>query len=358
MTADRRSNAPRVIIWFLVIAALVAGAIVYTQVEQGNAPVRIALVTADSDPYWEAVVEGARATADELDAELVVFKSNGELADQNRHLITVAAGNFSGLAVSPVDGGRQASALMELTNSMPVVTIDADSELSGRLCFVGPDNYIAGRRCGELLMESAPDGANIVIICGPMEKENGRQRRQGFIDEVLNRQLVSDRPMDPIEGQLSHEGYTVLGTYVDPIDPEQAKANVLAALEAFPNVDAIVGLYAYHVPMAVAALEEAGKLGSVRVVGFDDNEQTLTAIENGHVFGTIAQDQYSYGRSSVRLLVDVARADASGQYVAVPMRGHINYPPIMVKRDSLDQFKSERGRSRALMAVRPSPDGE
>ncbi|MEO0631737.1 MAG: hypothetical protein AAFY46_13590, partial [Planctomycetota bacterium] len=77
MTAEGRSNAPRIVIWFLVIAALVAGAIVYTRVEPAATPVRIALITADSDPYWDAVVEGAQATADEVNAELVVFKSNG-----------------------------------------------------------------------------------------------------------------------------------------------------------------------------------------------------------------------------------------------------------------------------------------
>lgn len=351
MAANNPSNAPRVIIWFLVIAALVAGAIVYTRVEPTSAPVRIALVTADSDPYWDAVIEGAEATANEVGAELVVFRANGELEDQTKHLNTVAAGNFSGLAVSPVDGSRQALSIRAMADAMPVVTIDADSELSGRLCFVGPDNYTAGRRCGDLLKEAAPEGANVVVICGPIEKENGRLRRQGFIDEVLNRSFVPERPMDPLEGALTSETYTVLGTYVDPIDPEQAKANVAAALEKYPDLDAIVGLYAYHVPAAVAALEEAGRIDSVRVVGFDDNQATLEAIADGRVYGTIAQDQYSYGRASVRLLADVARADETGQYVAVPMKGHINYPPIMVKRDGLEAFMSERGRSRALLGV-------
>ncbi len=355
MTAERRSNVPRVIIWFLVIAALVAGAVVYTRVEPTAAPVRIALVTADSDPYWDAVIEGAEATANDVGAELVVFRSNGELSDQTKHLNAVAAGNFSGLAVSPVDGSRQALAIRAMAEAMPVVTIDADSELSGRLCFVGPDNYTAGRRCGDLMKEAAPGGANIVIICGPVEKENGRLRRQGFIDEMLSRSFVPERPMDPLEGKLANGAYTVLGTYVDPIDPEQAKANVTAALEKYPELDAIVGLYAYHIPAAVAALEEAGRMDSVRIVGFDDNEATLAGIADGRVFGTIAQDQYSYGRASVRLLADVARAGATGRYVAVPMKGHINYPPIMVKRDGLEAFMSERGRSRALLAVQGRP---
>ena len=69
---------------------------------------------------------------------------------------------------------------------------------------------------------------------------------------------------------------------------------------------------------------------------------------------TLAQDQYSYGRASVRLLADVSRASNDGANVAVPMKGHINYPPIMVMRDGLDDFMSERGRSRALLGVRPS----
>lgn len=354
MTVEGRSNAPRVIIWFLVIAALVAGAIVYTRVEPGSEQVRIALITADSDPYWEAVVDGAQATADELGVDLVVFKANGGLEDQTKHLNAVAEGGFSGLAVSPVDGTRQALALREMSNAMPVVTIDSDSELSGRLCFVGPDNYSAGQRCAELLKQALPDGGTVVVISGPMEKENGRLRRQGFIDAVLGRSPGAGRPMDPLEGSLEAEGYSVAATFVDPIDPEQAQANVAAALEQFEGVDAVVGLYAYHVPAALSALESAGRLGDVKVIGFDDRQETLAGIAEGRVFGTIAQDQYSYGRASIRLLADVARSDASGQYVSVPMKGQINFPPIMVKRDSLDEFMNARDGSRALMGVRVS----
>ena len=356
MSAENPSNAPRIIVWLLVVAALVAGAIVYTRVEPSTAPVKIALITADSDPYWDTVIEGAEATANELGVELVVYRSNGELENQNSHLSTVSAGTYSGLAVSPVDSTRQALALREMSNSMPIVTIDSDSELSGRLCFVGPANYSAGRRCGLLLKEAMPDGGQVVVIAGPMEKENGRQRRQGFIDEMLGRSFGPGRPMDPVEDQLANGGSTILATYVDPIDADQAKANVAMALENHPDLDAIVGLYAYHVPSAIAALEEAGKLGEVQVVGFDARQETLAGIAEGRVFGTIAQDQYSYGRASVRLLTDVARADEAGRHVAVPMDQQINFPPIMVKLDNLDEFMNERDGSRALLGIRATTD--
>ncbi|MEO1583315.1 MAG: substrate-binding domain-containing protein [Planctomycetota bacterium] len=357
MSSQTQSNAPRVVIWFLVLAALVVGAVVYTRVEPPAAAVKIALVTADSDPFWDAVVEGAEATADEMGFELAVFRSSGDMQDQNKLLSDVAAGGFSGVAVSPVDGTRQALALREMSEAMPVVTLDSDSELSGRLCFVGPDNYSAGRRCGQMLREAKPDGAKVVIICGPIEKENGRLRRQGFVDELLGRSYGPGRPMDALDAELSTDTYSVLATYVDPIDPEQAKANIAMALEQHPDADTIVGLYAYHVPTAMAALDEAGKLDSMTVIGFDDRQETLAGIADGRVFGTIAQDQYSYGRASVRLLADVAQAEGGDGSVAVPIRGNINFPPIMVKRDSLDQFMSERGRARALMGVRVSEDG-
>ena len=53
------------------------------------------------------------------------------------------------------------------------------------------DNYDAGRMCGKLVKEALPKGGNVVILVGRIEQDNARRRRQGLIDELL------DRPSDP-----------------------------------------------------------------------------------------------------------------------------------------------------------------
>ena len=56
---------------------------------------------------------------------------------------------YDGVAISPNDPPRQASALADIaadTNGN-LITFDSDSTVSRRLCFIGTDNYDAGRVC-------------------------------------------------------------------------------------------------------------------------------------------------------------------------------------------------------------------
>ena len=53
--------------------------------------------------------------------------------------------------------------------------------------YVGMDNYRAGRMAGALVKEALPEGGNVVIFIGRLEQDNSKRRRQGTIDEILDR---------------------------------------------------------------------------------------------------------------------------------------------------------------------------
>jgi ribose transport system substrate-binding protein len=77
-------------------------------------------------------------------------------------------------------------------------------------------------------------------------------------------------------------------------------------------VKGFVGLLGYSAGSIVAALEQAGKLGQVQVVGFDVTEPTQKAIETGSVHATIMQDSYGCGFHAVRVLAERAKGVQSG----------------------------------------------
>ena len=58
------------------------------------------------------------------------------------------------------------------------------------------------------------------------------------------------------------------------------------------------------------ALEQTNKLGKIKVVGFDANDETVAGIEKGHVYASIVQDAYNIGYSAVRILADAAKGDS------------------------------------------------
>ncbi len=344
---DQKSNGiVRTVVWGAVVVA-VAAAVWFMPKPAANtaSSARIALVTADGDPYWDVVILGAQEAAKRSGAKLDVIKASGTTADQTK-LLTSLTG-YDAVAVSPVDGKKQGVLLQELARQMHLVTIDSDSTVSDRLCFVGTDNYTAGRKCGRLVKQALPDGGTIAIAVGPLDKENGRDRRQGLIDELLDRDFFTERRIDPVEGLIGDGPYRIVATAVDETTPETAQANAAALLEAHKDLNMIVGIYAYNAPAALAAITEAERTNGVQVIGFDDDEATLAGIEAGTVFGTVAQDQYNYGYDAVRLLSDVV---TEGSSYNLPNDRQIHFPVVLVTAENLAEFKVNR--SGSLMGLR------
>ena len=291
---------------------------------------RIALVTASSGPYWDYIIRGAQDAARANKVQLDVISPP---SDQQEQAIRGLVGKgYKGVAVSPNDPVLQAKALADLAAESSLVTFDSDSPSAGRLVFIGTDNYDAGRMAGQQVREAIPDGGEVIIAIGSLDKQNGQQRRQGVIDELLERPFERDGKMDPVEGVLKGSKYTVVATIVDGIDREKARTLAGDALKQYPNVKCVVGLFAYNTPVLLKALEDGGRLGHVKVVGFDAYAETLAGIESGTVHGAILQDPHYMGFEAVRILAEVAR----GNRQAVPLFQTRNVTCEAVTRENLD----------------------
>jgi ribose transport system substrate-binding protein len=131
--------------------------------------------------------------------------------------------------------------------------------------------------------------------------------------------------------------YTVVQTYLDGSVPAKAKENSTQALSDYPDLDCMVGLYGYNVPMCLEALEAADKLGQVKVVAFDQFKETLDGIEKGYVFAAVAQDPFQYGYEAVRLLVGLAKKQP--HKIPFAGRGETYLQCLPVTKENLDEFR-------------------
>ncbi len=77
------------------------------------------------------------------------------------------------------------------------ITQDSDAPNTHRLAYVGMDNYLAGRTCGKLVKEAMPEGGEVMIFVGRLGQLNADLRRQGVIDELLDRDDDSTRRDPP-----------------------------------------------------------------------------------------------------------------------------------------------------------------
>jgi ribose transport system substrate-binding protein len=313
--AHAHGTHPRTGLWAVLAVAAILAVVAMLWAAGVFAPQpRVALVTASQGPYWDLIVQGARDAADRHGVRLDVKPATDE-PSQSMVLDALLGENYEGVAVSPNDSIRQARSLAAIGAQTNLVTFDADAAISRRLCFVGTDNYDAGRMCGQHVREALPDGGKVILAIGSMEKENGQRRRQGVIDELLGRSFEPNRPMDPAEGELKGDGYTIVATLVDNLNADRATQLAAEAIKSNPDAACFVGLFASNTPAILKALEQAGKLGQIKVVGFDANDETVAGIEKGYVYASIVQDAYNIGYYAVRILADAARGEPN----AVPL---------------------------------------
>lgn len=297
----------------------------------------LAYVTNGIASFWVIAEAGARKGGEDFDADVEVRMPPDGVADQRRMLEELLTLGVDGIAVSPIHSTNQNDILNRCAAETNLITQDSDAPESNRICYVGMSNYDAGRLCGELVKEALPDGGAIMIFVGRIEQDNARLRRQGVIDELLDRPHDPRRAPDPAADVIKGEKYTILGTRTDGFNFSNAKSLGEDALTAYPEMNGMVGLFAYNSPYLLEALKSAGKLGQVQLIGFDEQDETLQAIKDGHCFGTVVQNPFEYGYQSMRILAGLARDDRS----VLPENNFLNIPARKIRRDNVDEYWTE-----------------
>ncbi|TWU27014.1 D-allose transporter subunit [Novipirellula galeiformis] len=148
--------------------------------------------------------------------------------------------------------------------------------------------------------------------------------------------------------------YTVLGILTDNQDNSKAKENAEAALVTHPDVACFVGLWNINTPMILAALRSSDATGKVKVVGFDEHQETLAGIREGTVVGTIVQQPYDFGYRSVQWLTSLAK----GKPVDVPDSGSIYIPHDTITAENVQEFSDRINAIKAGNGPQLSPESD
>lgn len=293
----------------------------------------VAFVTNGIASFWVVAEAGAKAGADDFNVNVLIKMPADGVGDQKRMLEDLLTQGVDGVAVSPIDPKGQKDILDEVGNNTIYITHDSDAPETNRVCYIGMDNYDAGRMCGKLVKEALPRGGEVMIFVGRIEQLNAKLRRQGLIDELMDRPHNPenyDEPGQPIKG----DRYDILDTRTDGFDFSKAKSEAQDAINKYPDLKCMVGLFAYNPPLMLEAVKEAGKTGDIKIVAFDEEDGTLQGIKDGFIFGTVVQDPYQYGYKSVEVLAALARGDKS----VVPESKFINIPARQIRADNVDEF--------------------
>ena len=304
----------------LLIGACVAGSLCGPAVAQATGGKKsLALVTNAAADFWTIArrgVEKAQKEHPEYAME-VVITGQATAAEQRRELDDLLARGIAGASISAIDPKNSTEEFNKIAGKAVLFTTDSDAPQSNRVAYIGTDNVAAGKQAGEQIKMALPQGGKVVMFVGTMDADNARERVEG-IKDVLNGTNI-----------------TITDIRTDGVDFAKAKANVQDAL-AKGGADCLVGLYSYNTPQIYTAVKEAGKAGKVKIVGFDEDPQTLRGVADGTILSTIVQQPFEFGYQSMTDMIKYINGDKS----FIPANKLIIIPTRVIDKANVADFQT------------------
>ena len=286
----------------------------------GSSKPQIAFITNNAADFWTIARKGVDKAAAEMPDVTIEFRlGDGTAAEQKRIVDDLLAKGITGIAISPVDPANQVAMLNDVAQKAVVFTQDSDAPDSKRECYVGTDNVAAGRQAGALIKEALPQGGKIALFVGKLDARNAQERLQGIKEAIAGTKIE------------------ILDTRTDDTDQVRAKANVAEMLVSHPDVAGLVGLWSYNGPAILNAVKDAGKTGQVKIITFDEDDETLTGVKSGAIIGTVVQQPFEFGYQSMTKLAKVVKGDRSG----LPSTHQIFIPTRVIRQDNVDDFRAK-----------------
>jgi|SRR5262245_1852891 len=321
MTLSRRA---------LLLAGAAACLTLLPSCNRDSGKIKIGIVTNNPEEFWTICEKGANDAAQKHGVELYFRRPEKAEAGIQRDIINeLVRKGVKGVAVSVINPKEQTEDLKLVAGETNLITMDNDATESGRICYIGTDNYDAGKAAGRLVKEVMPGGGTVAIFVGQITPINAQLRFQGVVDELAG----SKDAKGPKLGK-----YTLFRNeaITDGAQRGTAVENAKDAIEKLAGQDnvCLVGLWAYNAPAILEAAKTKGVAGKVKIVGFDEGNLTLAGIDSGEIYGTIVQDPYNFGYKSVEVLAEIAKSGDKSKYAANPLQ-NIMYR-VVVKEAAKD----------------------
>ena len=278
----------------------------------------LAFLTNNASDFWTIARAGCDQAQKEVPNIKVEFKipADGTAAEQTRIFDDLLVKGVNGIALSPVDPANQTAMIDKGAAKALIVTQDSDAPNSKRSFYVGTDNVAAGRQAGELIKKAVPTGGSIMLFVGKRDAQNAKERIQG------------------VEETLKGTNIKILDVRTDDTDRVRAKQNVADTLVKNPDIACLVGLWSYNGPAILNAVKDANKIGKVKIVTFDEENDTLQGVKDGAIEATVVQNPYEFGRQAVTLMAKKLRNENPD----IPADDKVIVPTRAIDKSNVDEF--------------------
>jgi ribose transport system substrate-binding protein len=267
--------------------------------------------------YWGTVQAGAEAAAKKyrVNMEWKGTPTETDVSGQVNILQDFITSHVSGIAFAATDShGLVASAQAAKKAGIPVVNID--SGLSPQTPpLVATNNVAAGAKAADILAKLIGGSGQVALLPFVPSAATSAQRQQGFEQELKK-----------------YPGVKLVAVEYDQSDISTALSDTENILTSHPNLKGIFAANEPGVIGAVHALLERSLVGKVKIVGFDNAPDEVTALGSGQAQALIVQNPFQIGYQGVAEVVSLLQHHSVPHFVdtgsIVATKANMNQPSV------------------------------
>ncbi len=255
---------------------------------------------------------GARSVADSLGLELIVQAPEREIDVEKQMQIVenLLQRKIRVLALVPSGSKEIVPAVLKANAAqVPVITVDTRVDAAtlkaanGTVAtFIGSDNVDGGRIAGAFIAELLKGKGTVAVLEGIPGHETGDARLRGFR-----------------ESMQANSGLSIVASQTANWERDQAFNVMQNMLQAHADIGAVFACNDVMALGAVEAIAAAGRTASIRVVGFDAQDDARKAVTEQRMAGTIAQNPREMGRLAMLTAARLLKGEAVAAEQPVPI---------------------------------------
>jgi len=268
------------------------------------------------DEFYITMNCGAQEKAKELGVTLdFQGPDQFDAAQQTPIVDAVAAKSPDAILIAPTDTKALFAPITAASQNSKIVLVDTTLEdPSMAVSQIASDNLEGGKTAGTTLLDLIGGKGKVMVVNVKPGISTTDQRGQGF------EEAVKGKP-----------GVEYLGQEYSQDDPAKAADIVTATLAKHPDLKGIFAANLFSAEGAASGLRQAGKLGDVKIVGFDAGPKQVKDLEDGLVQALIAQKPADIGSQGVEQAYKALEGEETTPKIGTDFE--------VVTKDNLDQMQ-------------------
>ncbi|TWT97689.1 D-ribose-binding periplasmic protein precursor [Botrimarina colliarenosi] len=278
---------------------------------------RVAVVVSTlNNPWFVVLAETAKARAEELGHEAVIFDSQNDPAMEASHFDNLLAAGYDAVLLNATDADGSVAAVRKAKErGVPVFCIDREINADdAAVAQILSDNYAGCVELGQYFVETVGEEGKYVELLGLSGDNNTGNRSDGFHNVV-------DR----------FPGLEMVAQQTANFDRSKALEVTESILQSNPDIDAIFCGNDAMAMGAFQAVNTAGLADQIKVFGFDGAADVIDSIRAGKIVATAMQ----FPKTMARQAAEFADEWIKGR------RDFVQKTPVaveLVTRDNIEDY--------------------